>query len=165
MSVPLGESSTPAPGTTTDVAIPLEPPVADSRRLPTLAERYSGPRSRRAAYVVLGFVGVELGLIGAFLSLQSLHLAGLTVPVGPVLAVTANLLAGLWAVRITGNRSAAAAPALGWLLSVLLLSSSRGEGDVVITNSGEGVAFLLLGALAWVAAAVGARFVLPSQPI
>lgn len=165
MNVPLGEPPAPTPGITMDPSAPLEAPVGGShQRRPTLAERYSGPRSRRATYVVLGFVGVELGLIGSFLSLQTLHLAGLAVPLGPVLAVLANLVTGLWAVRITGNRSAAAAPALGWLLTVLLLSSSRGEGDVVITNSGRGVAFLLLGALAWVAAAVGGRFVLPAQP-
>lgn len=155
MSVPVSEPSTPVPGAAG------EPPIGDESARP---ERFTGPRSRRATYALLVFIGIELGLIGSFLSLQVLHLAGVAVPVGPVVAVVANLATGVWAVRITRNRAAAAAPGLGWLATVLLLSTSRGEGDLVITNSGKGVAFLLLGALAWALAGAGGRIALRAQP-
>ncbi len=154
-----GEPPTPAADSSVTAIDGTDPGVAARSPRPPFAQRFAGLRSRRATYLVLGFIGVELGLIGAFLALEVLHLSAVAVPVGPVVAVIGNVATGLWAVRITGNRTAAAAPALGWLISVLLLSSSRGEGDVVITNSGRGVAFLLLGAAAWVAAAVGGRLV------
>lgn len=157
MSVSRGEPPTPAADVPVDATDESDTGLADRPPRATLAQRFAGPRSRRATYLVLGFIGVELGLIGAFLALQVLHLFGVAVPVGPVVAVVANVTTGLWAVRLTGNRSAAAAPAVGWLISVLLLSSSRSEGDIVITNSGRCVAFLLLGAAAWVVAAVIGR--------
>lgn len=113
---------------------------------------------------MLVLIGIQLGLIGAFLSVQVLHVGDVGLPIGPLVAVAANLFFGLWAAGITGNRSAGVAPAVGWLGTVLLLSTSRPEGDLVITNSGRGVAFLLLGALAWAAAAVGSRLVVPAQP-
>lgn len=116
-------------------------------------------------YAVLVAIGVELGVIGSFLALEVLHPFGVGVPVGPVVAVVAHLVTGVWAARITGNRGAVLAPALGWLTTVLLLSSTRSEGDLVITNSGRGVAFLLLGGLAWgTAALAGSRSAAGAQP-
>jgi Family of unknown function (DUF6113) len=150
VTVPIGEPQTSAQEGAQDPAH-LSVPVAPPR-----FARFTGRRSRRATYAVLVAIGVELGLIGAFLSLQVLHVLGVAVPVGPVVGVGANLGTGLWAVRLTGNRTAVVAPAVGWLAVVLLLSSSRSEGDLVITNSGRGVAFLLLGVLAWAVAAAAA---------
>ena len=160
MSVSLGEPP-PAVGTAQEGAAGSASEVSDGPRRRTRPERFRGPRSRRATYAVLTGIGIELGLIGAFLSFQVLHLNGVPVPIGPVVAVVANLAAGLFAIRITRNRTAVMAPALGWLGIVLLLSSSRAEGDLVITNTGRGVAFLFLGALAWLAAAAAARFGIP----
>lgn len=163
MSVPLGEPQTSAGDAIDPTAADSTGALADAGTDPARPARFTGKRSRWATYAVLVAIGVELGLIGAFLSLQVWHLQGVAVPAGPVVAALANLLTGLWAVRITGNRSAGIAPALGWLGTVMLLSTSRSEGDLVVTNSGKGVAFLLVGALAWALAAVAAGRVAPAQ--
>lgn len=119
----------------------------------------SGPPSRRArvaTLAVLVVVGVELALIGGFLTLSEPHLLGIPLPLGPAVGLLGNAAAGLWVVRLMG-RMAVAAPALGWIVTVLPLSATRPEGDLIITNDVRGLAFLLLGSLAWAGAAIVGR--------
>ena len=154
MSVPAGKRQ----------AVPLPEPSGPASEVPvpTQPDQPAGPGVRYGTYLALVVIGIEMGMLGAFLSVAGLHVAHLTVPIGPPLAVVTNVAAGLWAARLTGSRGAVAAPALGWLGSVLFLSMSRAEGDVVVTNTGRGVAFLVLGALAWVVAAAASRWVVPA---
>lgn len=110
----------------------------------------------RAVLLPLLLLGVGLGVVGAFLVPLRVH--GVLVPVSPVLAVVGNLAVGLLGARAAGSRAGAVLPALGWLAVVLVLGSSRPEGDLVLPGgSGIGyvaLAFILLGAVA-AAAGVG----------
>lgn len=86
-------------------------------------------------------VGVVAGVVGSFV--HPARVAGL--PVGLLCALglsAAGFVAGGLAV---GARSGAAAGALGWLVPVLLLSSPRPEGDLVVAGDGFGYAWLLGG--------------------
>lgn len=67
------------------------------------------------------------------------------VPVGVVATVVllgpyAHLLG-----RALRSTAAASLPCVVWLVATMLLASSRPEGDLVITGSNAGLAFLLLG--------------------
>lgn len=110
--------------------------------------------------VLLGLGGV-LGVIGSFLHSAVLHVLGVGVPVGAVLAVVGNLAAGAFGTIGTGSRLGGALPGVGWLIVVMLLGTVRGEGDLVVTGNGSGLAFILLGAAA---AAVGAMIAPSSWP-
>ena len=93
---------------------------------------------------VLGVIGFELGLLGAFLVPDTV----VGVPVGAAVGVVGNLAIGWFGARGVGNRAGALAPALGWLLAVVPLAVRRREGDLVLTAGTRYVAFLLLGVLA-----------------
>lgn len=98
--------------------------------------------------VVALVVGGLLALVGGFLVPKK---------VGPlsVGAALALLAVGPY-VHVVGRaaRSAlvGAVPALGWLGVTMFLASLRTEGDLVVTGSADGLAFLLLGT---VSSAVG----------
>lgn len=134
MTLPAGSARTP-PAPVLDAAQPDPPGPGRAGFVATLA--------------VLAVVGGELGLLGAFLALSAPRVLGVAVPLGPLVGVVGNLLVGRWVIRSTGLRAAVLAPALGWLAAVLPMSASRPEGDLVITNDPKGMAFILLGALAW----------------
>ncbi len=114
---------------------------------------------RVATYVVLLLLGALLGVWGAFL--VPLHVGPL-LGSSVVIAVVGNLAVGLLGAAGTGSRLGAALPAAGWLVTVLLLGTSRPEGDLVIpgklqTDPGVatvGTLFVLLGGIA-AALAVG----------
>lgn len=136
---------------------PLEPigtredagPPARVERPPS-ADRVS----RVATFLVLVVVGVQLALFGGFLALATPRVLGLPIPVGPLIGLIGNFVVGLWAVRVTGSRAAIGALTIGWLVCVIPLGTTRPAGDLVITNDVKGLAFLLLGSLAWAVAAV-----------
>lgn len=122
------------------------------------------PLARVGTLAVLVVVGAELAFCGAFLVPSVPHVLGIAVPLGPAVGLLGNLAAGLWVVRVTGSKLAVGAPALGWLLCVVPLGARRPEGDLVLTNGGNALAFLLLGALAWVVAAMAGRAASPGPP-
>lgn len=143
MSVPPGDERTTQPSVT---AAPSEP---DHR-----------PRSRAvvvATALVLVVIGLELGYLGGFLTLSAPRVLGVSIPVGPLVGLLGNLAVGRWVVQATGVRATVVALAVGWLVAVVPLSTTRAEGDLVITNDGKGLAFLLLGALAWLVASLLVR--------
>jgi hypothetical protein len=94
-----------------------------------------------AALLVLGFA---VAVLGSFV-----HAVGptepVTVPLGLLwaYAMTAALL-GVGRL-VTGTRSGAAAVSAGWVVALLLLSAPRPEGDLVVTGSLVGYAWLLGG--------------------
>ena len=99
-----------------------------------------------AAYALVAVLTPLLAVWGAFL--VPLRVGGVPVPAGVLVAVVGNLGLGLAGARIVGSRLGALVPALGWLLVVLTLGSPRPEGDVVISSSAMGYAFLGLGTAA-----------------
>ena len=110
--------------------------------------------------VAVGLLAAVLAIIGAFLSAWLPRPLGVPIPVGVLVAVGGNLGLGFLGARWTGTRAAPVLSALIWVVIALLLGSSRPEGDLVVTGSGRGVAFLLLGTAA-AAAGIGIK---PGRP-
>ncbi len=127
----------------------MTPPAAvDSRRRDVLATTVLV-----GALAALLGLGVVLGVVSSFLSLAHVRLFGVRLPIGPLVAVVANLTVGLLGSRGTGTRAGAVLPGLGWLGAILPFAMFRPEGDLVIDGSAPALAFLLLGSLAWAVAA------------
>ena len=103
------------------------------------------------AFVLVLALTVLLALWGAFL--VPLRLGGTALPVGVAVALTNYPLCRAGAASL-GRRAGAAVPMLLWTAIAVALSSQRREGDLVITGSVRGLAFLLVGLLA-AAVAVG----------
>ncbi len=113
------------------------------------AQRRNGGRLVLLASCLALFVlGGVLGVVGSFLNEAVPRVLGVGVPVGIVLAVLGNITAGLLGTRGLGNRLGGAIPAAAWFVVVILLGTSRREGDLVVTGDAHGLAFILLGALA-----------------
>ncbi|HWL35430.1 MAG TPA: DUF6113 family protein [Frankiaceae bacterium] len=104
-------------------------------------------------------VTISLVVVGTFLGVLIAVVTAFHVPTGTGLAslgvaLTALLLgpyAHLLGVTLRSS-GAAALPCVAWLVTTMLLASTRPEGDLVVTGSAEGLAFLLVGT---VSAAVG----------
>lgn len=104
----------------------------------------------RAATVALGvlafLVALEVAVLECFL-LPS-YLGSVPVPLSIVAAVAGNVLLPATALRLSGSRVVGVLPVLGWLAVVVAAAVPRPEGDLIVTGSLRGLAFLLLGALA-----------------
>lgn len=111
-----------------------EPPAAPARQA-----------ERALAYVLLAVLTVELAVWGAFL--VPLRVGDQLLPVCWLVAVAGNLATG-WLGAGIGGRTGAAVPGLLWLGVVLVLSTKRSEGDLVVTGGLVGLVFLCAGALA-----------------
>ncbi|WP_425829938.1 DUF6113 family protein [Streptomyces fractus] len=109
---------------------------------------------RTAALLVLFVLGVVVAAGGALVQ-------GGWFPGGLLLALVGA--AGLFhgGARVTGGRAGAVAPAAGWVLTVILLTASRPEGDFLF-GAGAGSYLFLLGGMA--VAVMCATFWLPGQP-
>ncbi|MFD3341002.1 DUF6113 family protein [Streptomyces anthocyanicus] len=106
-----------------------------------LAQPLRPPSLGRAAlYTGLFVLGAVLGVAGALLQ-PAWFPGGLLL----ALAAEAGLCAG--AGRAAGRRGGAVAPALGWALAVVLLTTSRPEGDFLFA-AGAGSYLFLLGGIA-----------------
>lgn len=98
---------------------------------------------RVALHVGATAVGFAAGLLGSFV--HPLRLAGLPVGLGLGLVLSAVTFTSYGA--LVRRRTGAAAAALGWLAPVLLLSTPRPEGDLVVAGNPLGYAWLLGGTL------------------
>lgn len=104
-------------------------------------------------------VTISLVVVGTFLGVLIAVVTAFHVPTGygvasVGVAATALLLgpyAHLLGVTLRSS-GIAALPCVAWLVTTMLLAGTRPEGDLVVTGSAEGLAFLLLGT---VSAAVG----------
>ncbi|MFE9704369.1 DUF6113 family protein [Streptomyces sp. NPDC005930] len=106
-----------------------------------LAQPLRPPSPARAVlYAGLFVLGAVLGLAGALV--QPAWFPG-----GLLLALAAEAGLCVGAGRAVGRRAGAAAPALGWALAVVLLTTSRPEGDFVFA-AGSGSYLFLLGGIA-----------------
>ncbi|MEV0173443.1 DUF6113 family protein [Streptomyces sp. NPDC050803] len=104
--------------------------LAQPLRLPSFA--------RAAVLLGLFLLGVAVGVAGALVQ-------GAWSPFGLLLALAGEAglcLGGALALRA---RAGAVAPAGGWLLAVILLTTSRPEGDFVFASGGGSYIFLLGG--------------------
>ncbi len=98
-------------------------------------------------YAGLVLLGAVVGVIGAFAHDLRLHLGGVPLPVGLVLALVAGVGLSIAGGLVTGTRVGAGMVAVPWVLSALLFSAERPEGDLVISASTVGYAYLFGAAL------------------
>ncbi|AKZ57954.1 Integral membrane protein [Streptomyces ambofaciens ATCC 23877] len=106
-----------------------------------LAQPLRAPSLGRAAlYLGLFVLGAVVGVAGALL--QPAWFPG-----GLLLALAAEAGLCLGAGRAAGRRGGAVAPAAGWALAVVLLTTSRPEGDFLFA-AGSGSYLFLLGGIA-----------------
>jgi hypothetical protein len=108
---------------------------------PALAQPLRAPSLGRAAlYLGLFVLGAVVGVAGALL--QPAWFPG-----GLLLALAAEAGLCVGAGRAVGRRGGAVAPAAGWALAVVLLTTSRPEGDFLFA-AGSGSYLFLLGGIA-----------------
>ncbi|WP_217165034.1 DUF6113 family protein [Streptomyces sp. AC512_CC834] len=106
-----------------------------------LAQPLGVPSLGRAAlYLGLFVLGAVVGVAGALV--QPAWFPG-----GLLLALAAEAGLCVGAGRAVGRRGGAVAPAVGWALAVVLLTTSRPEGDFLFA-AGSGSHLFLLGGIA-----------------
>ncbi|MET8831136.1 DUF6113 family protein [Streptomyces sp. NPDC004610] len=106
-----------------------------------LAQPLPRPSAGRiAAYLGLFALGLLTGIAGALME-------GAWFPGGLLLALAGSAGAILGGARATGTRGGGVAVAAGWMLTVILLTTSRPEGDFVFA-AGAGSYLFLLGGMA-----------------
>ncbi|WP_328506177.1 DUF6113 family protein [Streptomyces sp. NBC_00391] len=98
------------------------------------------PLGRAAAHLGLFVLGAVVGVAGGLL--QAAWFPG-----GLLLALLGAAGLFLGGARATGGRAGAVAPAVGWMISVVLLTSTRPEGDFLF-GAGAGSYLFLLGGMA-----------------
>lgn len=98
-----------------------------------------------ASYALVVVLAVEAAVWESFL--VGARPLGTTLPVAALLAAVGNVGLGVSGARVLRRRAGAAVPGLIWLVIALELGSKRTEGDLVVPDSGRGVAFLVVGAL------------------
>ncbi|MEV6117900.1 DUF6113 family protein [Streptomyces sp. NPDC052109] len=118
---------------------------------PLLAQPLQRPSvGRIAAYAGLFLLGVVVALAGTLV--QAAWFPG-----GLLLALAGAAGLFLGGAYATGGRGGAVAPVVGWIVTVILLTTSRPEGDFLFGAGGGSYLFLLGGmALAVICATLGA---------
>ena len=109
------------------------------------------------AYGVLAVLGIVLGVIGSFEFAWEFG----SVPVAALLLSAVNLVvfrAAGWAME---SKLGAAVPAALWMIVLVVLSSRRPEGDLVVTGTTPGYLYMFGGAVAALAAIVLTRSARP----
>lgn len=101
---------------------------------------------RIVAGLLIGVAAVGLAVVEAFL--VPLRIGSLPFPLSVVLAVAGNVLLTRLAARQTGSIVAAGLQPVLWLLTVLVLSLPRPEGDVIVAGTIIGLVFLFAGSVA-----------------
>lgn len=119
--------SRPAPG---------RPPVYPSMKSNPLMTQ----PARVAAYVGLGVLAAAVAVAGALVQ-------DAWFPLGLLLALGGCVALFYGGTRLTGTRLGTAVPAAVWLLCVLLLSTSRAEGDFLFAEGVGPYVYLLGGAV------------------
>jgi hypothetical protein len=106
-----------------------------------LAEPLRAPSAGRiVVHLGLFVLGAVVGVAGALVQ------AGLF-PGGLLLALAGAAGLFLGGARATGGRGGSVAPAVGWMIAVVLLTASRPEGDFLFA-AGAGSYLFLLGGMA-----------------
>jgi hypothetical protein len=105
------------------------------------------PPRQTFTYLVLVAGGVLLGVIGAGLSAIRIEVAGLTIPWGLVLVVTALGVGARSAAWLVGRRRGAVAVTMGWVVPTLAFAALSPGGDVLLPDLPRTYAYLLGGML------------------
>ncbi|MGW0607366.1 DUF6113 family protein [Streptomyces sp. NPDC002644] len=104
-----------------------------------LAQPLSLPSAgRTAAYAGLLLLGAVVGVAGSLVQ-------GAFFPGGLLLALAGTAGTFLAGARLMASRAGAAVPVVGWLIAVVLLTTSRPEGDFVFGAGLRPYLFLLGG--------------------
>ncbi|MFJ8308604.1 MULTISPECIES: DUF6113 family protein [unclassified Streptomyces] len=113
---------------------------------------------RIAVFLLLVVLGAVVGAAGALV--QAAWFPG-----GLLLSLAGA--AGLFyaGTQLTGGRGGAGAPAAGWLVAVVLLTTSRPEGDFIFSAGIGSYVFLLGGMVAAVICATIGQFAQPGGPV
>ncbi|MEU8848536.1 DUF6113 family protein [Streptomyces sp. NPDC048564] len=101
------------------------------------------PLKRPSALRVLVHAG--LFVLGAVVGVAGALVQPAWFPGGLLLALAGEAGLCLGAARAMGSRAAAVAPAGGWMITVILLTASRPEGDFVFGTGAASYLFLLGG--------------------
>lgn len=101
------------------------------------------------ARVAALLAGAAAGLLGSFVHAYTAYGVGVGLVVALGLSLSVLVTLGL----ATGGRRACVLAAVGWLAVVLVLSSRRPEGDLVVAGDGLGYGWLFGGTLVVVLAA------------
>ncbi|MFJ2740493.1 DUF6113 family protein [Streptomyces sp. NPDC087440] len=133
---------------------PAKRSLAKSTGTPRAAAASSGATAAGPALFVTQPVDprripVYLGLLvlGALTGIAGALVSGALMPVGLLLSLLAAgclFYGGTYALR---TRLGAAVPGLGWLLAVLVVTSGRTEGDLLV-GGGTGASIFLIGGIA-----------------
>lgn len=115
----------------------------------------AGRGARYAVYAVLGVLGLLTGAAGALVEEGWF-------PFGLLLALAAAVGLFWGGAKLVRTKTGAAAPAVGWVVAVMLLTSTRPEGDFVFA-AGVGSYVYLLGGL--LAAVMCTTIALPAPPV
>lgn len=99
-------------------------------------------------------LGLVVGVLGAFQHSQDLEVAGVDLPVGVVGGLAALVLAELLA-RAALPAAGPALVLLGWLVAVVVLGTTRTEGDLAIPAGAAGETFLYGGFVLGLLTAMG----------
>jgi Family of unknown function (DUF6113) len=103
---------------------------------------------RAAAVVVAAGLGAVTGVYEALLS--ALYWHGGRLPLSPVIALLANPLLVRLAYRGTGRLVAALAPAVPWMVVMVLAADRTAEGDLIFTgNNWVGLVTLFVGSISF----------------
>lgn len=106
------------------------------------------PLARRAleaaGLVLLVVASMIVGAAGCFVQGMRSRVGELVLPWGLALAVAATVALLLLVRAATRHRWVTALAVLGWSVGVVPLTLRRPEGDLVVTSSWTGLAFLLL---------------------
>jgi hypothetical protein len=104
--------------------------------------------------------GTAVGLLGGFLLalwttfLSPPHTFGVVLPAAPVLAIAGNAALVWFTYVVTGRRGLALLPGVVWFVTMFVGTMRTTEGDILLPgNDWPGLLALLLGAVAWGAAA------------
>jgi Family of unknown function (DUF6113) len=108
---------------------------------------------RLLAYLALLVLGAAVGVAGSFVQAATVDAGPVPVPFGLVIALggcAGLFMGGAWVMR---TRLGAVVPAVAWLLAVLVMSSKRPEGDVVLPQQATAYGYLFIGTLVGATAA------------
>lgn len=97
-------------------------------------------------------VGLFFGFVGAMLQTYVVLVGSTSVPVGALLVLVALVPVARACAWWVGSRWGASAFAVGWLASTLLLATTSGNGDLVITDGTRQLVYLVVGAMVLAAA-------------
>lgn len=125
------------------------------------------PRVQRRVVRVIAFaaavvLGAAVGLAGSFVHDTSVTLIGIGWPVGLVISLAAAAATCVIAGALARSRAGTALAAAAWVLSALVVSAPRPEGDIVIAGGPAGYIYLYGGTI--LAAFVATLPVLGARP-